>query len=122
MFLVGQRIHGRHAGVLGELLDIALRVRANDRAVNHPAEHARGVLDQLAAADLNVLRAQKQRLPAQFADADLERDARARGRLVENERPGLSGQRQARVTAPFAFHGGGGRQNLLHIHRGQFFK
>src|SRR5580698_6650821 len=38
-----------------ELLHVALRERADDRAVNHATEHARGVLDRFAAAELNVI-------------------------------------------------------------------
>ena len=56
MLVIGQRVDRRDAGEFGELLDIALRERADDRAVDHPAQHARGVLDRLAAAELNVVR------------------------------------------------------------------
>ena len=56
MLVVGQRVDGRDAGKLRELLHVALRERADDRAVDHPAQHARGVLDRLAAAQLNLVR------------------------------------------------------------------
>jgi hypothetical protein len=47
--------------------------------VNHSSERARSVLDRLAASELKVVRVQEHHLPAEFANADLERNPRARG-------------------------------------------
>ena len=94
MLVVRQRVDGGDAGVLGELLHVALREGAEHRAVHHPAQHARGVLDRFAAAKLNLAGGQEDHLPAQLADADLEGDAGARGGLGEQHGPGLPGQRQ----------------------------
>ena len=97
---------------LGELLDVALCERADDRAVNHAAQHAGGVLDRLAAAQLNVIGIEKHRLPAQFADADLKRNPRARGRFGKDQRPGLAGQRLGFMLAALAFEPDGVAQNF----------
>ena len=48
MLVVSQRVDGGDAGKFGEFLDIALGKSADDRAMNHPAQHAGGVLDGFA--------------------------------------------------------------------------
>ena len=50
VFVVGERVDRRDAGISCELHDIGLRVGADDRAVDHAAEYACGVLDEFAAA------------------------------------------------------------------------
>jgi hypothetical protein len=62
MLVVSEGVNGRNAGEAGEILHIRLRERANDRAVHHAAQYARGVLDVLAAAELNVVRVEKHHL------------------------------------------------------------
>ena len=99
MFLIRQRVDRRHTGKFRELLDVALGERANDRAMNHPRQHPRRVLDQFAAAELRICRIEINRFAAELANSDFKRDARARGRLGKNQRPGLSGQRLGRVPA-----------------------
>ena len=64
MLVVREGIDGGYAGVVGELLDIALRERAEDGAVNHPAQDARGVLDGFAAAKLDLARGEEDGLTA----------------------------------------------------------
>ena len=90
--------------IFGEFLDVLLRVSADDRAVNHPSQHAGGVLDRFAAPQLGVAGAEKQRLPAQFPDAHLEGNARARGGFGKEQRPDFARQRQRRRggRAPFS--------------------
>ncbi len=77
MLLVCEGIDSGNAGEFGKLFDILLRKGANDRPMNHSAEDASGILDRFAAAELNVARAQEQRLAAQLANAHFKRDARA---------------------------------------------
>ena len=72
MLLIGQRVDGGKAGVLGELLDVLLREGADDRAVDHPPQHAGRVLDRFAAPELDFGGAEKHDLSAQFPDAHLE--------------------------------------------------
>jgi hypothetical protein len=72
MLFVRQRVHGRHPGVGREFDHVVLRIRPDHRAVNHPAEHPCRVLDGLATPQLDVLRVEKQRTPAQFVNPHLE--------------------------------------------------
>jgi hypothetical protein len=51
---------------------------ADHDAVDIAREHAGGVGDRLAAAELNVARREKQRVAAELPHPDLERDAGAR--------------------------------------------
>src|SRR5205814_9213506 len=81
MLVVRERVDRRHAGELRELLDVPLRERPDDRAMNHSPEHAARVLNQLAAPELNVVRVQKNRLAAQLAHSYFKRNPRPRGRL-----------------------------------------
>ena len=99
MLVVGERVDGRDAGVVRELDHVLLGEGADDRAMDHAAEHAGGVLDQFAAAELDVVFREEHREAAEFADADFERDAGAGGGLGENERPGLAGERLAVAAA-----------------------
>ena len=122
MLVVGERVHGRHAGVSGEFLHVVLRISPDDRAMNHPAEHARGVLDRLAASDLNLVRAEKHHLSAQLTDADLERHSSACGGFVENQRPALPGQRQFGMMSAFLFEPDGVGQDSFHVRLRQFFQ
>ena len=122
MLVIGQRVDGRDAGKFGEFLHVALRKRADDRAVNHPAQHARGVLDRFAAAQLDFVRVEKHRLAAQFANADLEGNPRARGRLGKHQRPDLSGQRLLVAPRPLALEHDGVAQDFLNVRARQFFQ
>jgi hypothetical protein len=55
-------------------------------------QHAGGVLNRLAATQLDVVPVQEERVSAQFVDADLEGHAGAGGRLREDHRPRLAGE------------------------------
>ena len=58
-------------------------------AAHLAAQHAGGVRDRLAAADLGQLPVDHQRVAAELGDPGRERDLGARGRLVEDDRDGL---------------------------------
>ena len=122
MLVVGQRVDGRNAGKFGEFLHVLLRKGADDRAVNHAAHDARGILDGLAASELDVHRAQKHRRAAQFANAHFERKPRARGLLGKHQGPRLARQRLLRVVAPLALENGGIAQNPVKISPRQIFE
>src|ERR1039458_7017654 len=122
MLVVRQRVDGRNVRIFRELLDVVLCEGADDRAVNHPAQHACGVLDRLAAAKLDVVGVEKHWPPAKFVDADLERNPRARGRFGKHQRPGLAGQRLGFVMTTLAFEHGGIAQNFFKIRARQFFQ
>src|SRR6185503_9643858 len=55
-----------------------------------PGEHAGGVLDGLAAAEVGGLRVDDHRVPAQLGDADLERDSGAQRLLLEDDGHGAT--------------------------------
>ena len=121
MFVVRQRVDGRDAGIARELLHIALRKSADDRAVNHAAQHPRGVLDGFTAAELNFIRVEKHHLPAQFADSHFKRNPRARGRFGKQQRPDFSGQWLVRMMAALFLDGRSIGENLFHVRARQFF-
>ena len=120
MLLVRQRVDRRHAGELRELLDVGLRKRPNDGAVDHPRENAGRVLDQLAAPELNVVRVQENRFTAQFAHAHFERDSRPRRRLRKDQTPGLPAQRKLRVLPAILFLQGRDVEDVVHLRPVQF--
>src|SRR5262249_16889341 len=99
MLVIRERVDGRQLGILGEILDVRLRKGADDRAMDHAAEHARGVLDVLPAAKLDFAGAEKHRLSAQFPDADLERNPRAGGGFGEKHGPNLARERLGLVMS-----------------------
>ena len=86
MPLVGQAVVDRHAGVLGELLDVAVGGAAELDRVVHAAEHARGVGDRLLVPHLRPARVEVGDVRALVVGRDLERRARARGGLLEDQR------------------------------------
>ena len=122
MLVIRQRIDGGDLGKFREFFHVGLRIGADDRAVNHAAQHAGGVLDRLAAAQLNVIGVQKHHPGTQFADASLERDAGARGGLGKNQRPRLARERLCRMRAALAFDRGGVVQDFFKIRRRQLFQ
>ncbi len=89
---VGQPVDDRHARVGGELLHILMRERADDDAVEIAREHVRRVLDRLAAAELKIVGAQVEPEAAELGDSNLERDARAGGRLLEDHPERTAGE------------------------------
>ena len=62
-------------------------------AVEKPAEYLCGVLDGLAARNLQIVGLQNHRVAAELVYAGLEREARARALLEKHEPPALSAQR-----------------------------
>jgi hypothetical protein len=104
VLFVGQRIDRADPAQRGEFLDIGLREGADDRAVRHAAHDARGVADGFAAAELDVVGREKNRLPAQLADTHLETQTRARRGFREHERPALAGQRRLGMRSALVLH------------------
>jgi hypothetical protein len=92
MPLVGEPVVDGHAGVGGELLDIAVRGAAELDPVVHPAQHARGVGDGLLVAHLRPARIQVRDVGALVVGRHLERRARARGGLLEDQGDLLAGE------------------------------
>ncbi len=71
---------------------------ADHDRVDVARQHARGVGDRLAAAELHLGAGQHDRLAAEFAHRDVERNARARRGPVEDHRQRLAGERPRRRT------------------------
>ena len=90
MELVGEAVPYRHAGVLAEVLDDVLVEAAVLDAVVHPAEDARGVAHRFLVPDLRTLGPEVRHVGALVVCRDLERRARARGRLLEDDRDVLA--------------------------------
>src|SRR5690349_6818109 len=72
MLLIGERVDRGDSRKGCELFHILLRKRADDRAMDHPAEDAGGVFDGFSPAKLDVICIQKKRLAAKFAHTDLK--------------------------------------------------
>ena len=83
MLGVGQPVDDGHVGVLGQLLDVGLGEGADHDRVDVAREHPGRVLDRLAAPELQVGGREVEAYAAELGDADLERDARSRRRLLE---------------------------------------
>jgi len=93
MVLRRQHVHDGNSGMFGKAVDLVLVPGAQADHGGVAGEHQRGVADRLAAGELQLVRAQDHRMPAEFEDAGLERRARARGRLVEDQRDGPAFER-----------------------------
>jgi hypothetical protein len=90
--LVGQAVVDRHAGVLRQLLDLAVGGAAELDPVVHPAQHAGGVGDRFLVPHLRAARVEVCDVRALVVGAHLERRARARGALLEDQRDLLAVQ------------------------------
>src|SRR5258708_12577159 len=90
---VGEAVDARHGGGAGEGPQPIVAVGAEHDGVDVARGDARGVFERLAARDLRVLHGEGDGVPAELADGRLERDARARRGLLEEqeERPALQG-------------------------------
>ena len=55
---------------INDTFHVALMERADDRPMNHAAHHASGILDGFAAAELNVVRAEKHHAAAELANTE----------------------------------------------------
>ena len=81
--LVGERVDHRHPADRRHGLDAVLAEGAPDDRGDLPVEHAGGVLDRLAAAELAAAGVDDQRVAAELGDADREGHPGAGRRLVE---------------------------------------
>jgi len=99
MVFVGEPVDHRNARMRGEALDQVLAERADHHDVDHPRDHARHVLDRLAARELRVVPVQVDRDAAELVHAGLERHARARAGLLENHRERSVAQRLVDLVA-----------------------
>ena len=91
-----QEVDDRDLRVSGELLEQRVRARAHAGGVHEAREDERGVARRLPARELRLALAQDQRVTAELGDRDLERHARARRGLLEDEGDAASGERAGR--------------------------
>src|SRR5450755_2102896 len=102
----GEPVDHRYGGMARELGHRLVIENADHDGVDIAREHARGVGQRLAAPELHFLRGEQNRFAAKLAHGDVERDARARRRLVEDHRQRLAGKRPTDDPArPLGLHG-----------------
>ena len=99
--LVGQAVDDGDRGVLRELLDLGLLEGADHERGEEAREDERRVAVRLAARKLELGRGQEERHAAELRDADLERHACPRRRLVEDE-PDRAARQDAELGTPRA--------------------
>ena len=101
MRLFGQAVDDGHGRVARQLLHRLMIEDADHDRVDIAREHARGVGDALAAAELHFGAGEHDRLAAEFAHRHVEGDARARRGAIEDHRQRLARQRpQSRRLRP----------------------
>ena len=116
--VVGERVDDRDAGVLGHLLEVALRVGAPHDHRRLAAEHAGDVVHRLAHADAGEGAVDQHREAAELGDAGGERRLRAQRLLVEDHRDGARAGERLRVVRR-VLELGREREDLRLLGRGQ---
>ena len=79
---------------MGQRLDLGVIVGADHDGIDHPAQHAGGVGDALAPADLHPARFHDDGAAAQLTHRHVEGNARAGRVLLEDHRQHMAGQRR----------------------------
>jgi hypothetical protein len=87
-----EHVHDRHGALLSELVENRIGAGADADGRHVTREHASGVAGRLTARELQLVAAEHERVAAEFVNADVERDAGARGRLLEDQRHGPAGE------------------------------
>src|SRR5712691_1893291 len=85
MALVGEPVDHRDFAVARELFNRLVRVDAQHHRVRHSARDAGHVGDALAAPETDLRGREVHAVPAELRDPDVERQARAETRLLEDE-------------------------------------
>ena len=93
MRLLGEAVDDRNRRVRRHFPHVVLAEDSNDDRVDIARQHARGVGDGLAAPELHLGPGQHDRFAAELAHPDVERDAGAGRRPVEDHRQRLAGER-----------------------------
>jgi endonuclease/exonuclease/phosphatase family metal-dependent hydrolase len=88
-----EHVHHRHRGVLGQLVDHPLLAGAHADRRRVAGEDQRRVAQRLPARELQLARAQDHRMPPELHHGGLERRARARRGLLEQQGDGAALQR-----------------------------
>ena len=98
----GERVDHRHRRPLGPRLELLVRVRSDGERVDVARQRARRVGQRLAARELQLVGAQRDRRAAEVRHRDRERDARPRRVLREVEAEGRSRARVGGAAPPSA--------------------
>ena len=93
MRLLGEAVDDRNGRVGRHFEHVVLAQNADDDRLDVARQHARGVGDGLAAAELHFRACQHDRLAAELAHGDIEGNARARGGPIEDHRERLAVER-----------------------------
>jgi hypothetical protein len=93
----GEHVEDRDRALGRQLLQQRVGARAHADGVDVTGEHARGVAGRFAARDLHLVGAQDHRVAAELHDPRLEGHARARRRLLEDQRDDTVAQRIGRA-------------------------
>ena len=88
--MIGQPVDDWHIGVLREIRNGAMRVRADHDRIDKTRQHARRIRHALAAAQLHIICARDDRGPAELAHALLKGEAGAGGGFLKNHRQRLA--------------------------------
>ena len=92
MVFIGQRVDHRDVAVFDQGFELFLAEGTHDEAVRVAGQHAGGVLERFAAAELRVAGRNEDRVAAELAHAHFEGHAGPRGSLFENQQQGLPRQ------------------------------
>jgi hypothetical protein len=84
--IVAQAVDDRHAAPRRQFGQMAVVEYARHDAVHHTRQHAGDVADRLALTETDLALAEHDRAPAEVLHADIEADARAQRRLLEDHR------------------------------------
>ena len=87
---ISQTVDDRDRAVFGEILHFALLKGTDHDAVEITGQHARGVLDRFASADLEIVGREEQRLTAELVHTYFKGNAGTGGSLLEDHAEGLS--------------------------------
>ena len=115
-----ERVDNGDVRIVSQLLNAFMPIGTDHDAVEIAREHARRVLDRLAAPKLQVAAAEKECLSAELVHPNFERHARPRRGFLKDHTERLSRKQFMRnASLLLCLEISGERQNLLHIVRTQ---
>ena len=117
MEIVAEGVDHRYAGICGESHQPLVIEGADGYAIDHARDHAGGVLDRLAAAELAVAGGDEQAGAVHLRHGSLECDPRAGGSLLEDQSQRLAALTDGKPGLRLERHGP--LHNSLQILRGQ---
>ena len=101
MRFVGQAVDHRNGRMARHFLDLGMIVGAQHDGIDHPAQHAGGIGDALAAPQLAGGRIEDQHAAAQLPHRDVKADTGAGRILLEHQRQHMARQRRIGIGCAF---------------------